>query len=34
MNNNNNDIFERMLAGVLIPGDDPQLPEMWKEMLG
>jgi hypothetical protein len=30
MNNNNKDIFERMLAGGLIPNDDPQLPEMWE----
>lgn len=30
MNNDSKDIFERMLAGGLIPNDDPQLPEMWK----
>ena len=30
MSNDNSDIFERMLAGGLIPNDDPQLPEMWK----
>ncbi|QEC67338.1 sugar O-acetyltransferase [Panacibacter ginsenosidivorans] len=30
MNNDNNSIFERMLAGGLIPDNDPQLPEMWK----
>ena len=30
MSNDNNDIFKRMLAGGLIPNDDPQLPEMWK----
>jgi acetyltransferase-like isoleucine patch superfamily enzyme len=30
MSNDNNNIFEKMLAGGLIPGDDPQLPEMWK----
>ena len=30
MSNDNNDIFKRMLAGGLIPNDDPQLPVMWK----
>jgi len=30
MSNDNKNIFERMLAGGLIPNDDPQLPEMWE----
>lgn len=30
MRNDNNDIFQRMLAGGLIQNDDPQLPKMWE----
>lgn len=30
MRNDNNDIFQRMLAGGLIPNDDPQMPGMWE----
>lgn len=30
MNQDKIDILERMLAGGLIPNDDPQLPEMWQ----
>ncbi|MBI3719233.1 MAG: sugar O-acetyltransferase [Sphingobacteriales bacterium] len=29
MSINNTDIFERMLAGGIIPNDDPQMPEVW-----
>jgi acetyltransferase-like isoleucine patch superfamily enzyme len=34
MNQDSPNIFDRMLAGGLIPGDDPQLPEMWKIVSG
>lgn len=30
MSDDNKNIFKRMLAGGLIPNDDPQLPEMWE----
>ena len=30
MNHSDNDIFKRMLAGGIIPGDDPQLPKAWE----
>ncbi|MGZ3833094.1 MAG: DapH/DapD/GlmU-related protein [Mucilaginibacter sp.] len=30
MHNETNDIFERMLAGGIIPNDDAQLPRLWE----
>jgi len=30
MNQDTTGIFKRMLAGGIIPGNDPQLPEIWK----
>jgi acetyltransferase-like isoleucine patch superfamily enzyme len=30
MNQHNTNIFERMLAGGLIPDDDPQMPSVWE----
>lgn len=29
MKDNTTDIFERMLAGGIIPNDDPQMPKVW-----